>query len=101
MKSRQEITDLLGGIVEVKDKEYEDLVKAERKAARRKKKNHYHHVVPACCATCNKSSRMSIEGDLACSEIADESWCVNNVDPLGLCDKYVPRYTLGGRKPCN
>ena len=72
------------------DKEYEDLCKAERKVARDKKKNNYRIVSVPCCLTC-KNACFGYEGEIDCTEMRNERWSVNEVDNLGLCDKYAVR----------
>lgn len=71
------------------DKEYEDLLKAEKKVKREKKKNNYRLVWPPCCGTCKNSRQMSVEDDLECLELANDKWAVNGVSCFGLCDKYA------------
>jgi aldehyde:ferredoxin oxidoreductase len=80
------------------DKEYDDLLKAEKKAKREKKQNMYHLTCPPCCLTCDHSSQMSIEDDLECSELYQERWAVNSVAGLGLCDKYLASSKIQGGK---
>lgn len=79
-----------GGLIVEVDKEYEDLLKAERKVKRDKKRNNYRVVSMPCCLTCDNAC-FGFEGEISCNVLRNERWGVNGVEDLGLCDKYVVR----------
>ena len=69
------------------DKDYEDLLKAERKVKREKKKNNYRRTNPECCLTC-RHVEFYYEGEIRCNVLYNEDWIVNGVSDLCVCDKY-------------
>jgi hypothetical protein len=70
----------------ITDKEYEDLLRAKRKAKRVLKKNNYRLTKPECCTTCINSLQDSIEDERLC-------YLIN----IGLCDEYQSRAVGLGR----
>jgi hypothetical protein len=69
------------------DKEYRELLKAERRVKKIKQENNYHCVNPPCCMTCEFSSQ-ALEENMKCGFLTDDKWDVGDVEPCGLCDKY-------------
>jgi predicted Zn-ribbon and HTH transcriptional regulator len=73
------------------DPEYDDLQKAERKAAKVRKQTHYHLItLPPCCKNCkNITVHDPYEhDDNGCKYSDSERWYVGAVSLYGICDNY-------------
>lgn len=72
------------------DKEYEDMMKAEKRAKQNKKKFKYRFQRIKCCDTCKHSSCRGQEEPLECELInpAIDKWSVETIMPLCICNNY-------------
>ena len=72
------------------DEQYQDLLKAERRAKREFKLNGYRPSEACCCAACSHSYQGTVDDPRICTLVAqDDKWTyVAEVDDLGICNLF-------------
>lgn len=75
------------------DPEYDDLVRAEKKAFHFLQKNHYHHIDPDSCRSCESFDMgMSCEDENYCRKAeTNDKWKTQGISEFGICDQYKGR----------